>query len=114
MERLELPSGEWVALRDVASLKSRDRDNVVSALSDTAKQGTAYVEISQAVIACMVSEWSFSWPVPALAPGMLGDLSIPDRESLEAAVMPALEVLFPAGKKDDPRDESSPPPASAD
>lgn len=96
---LTLPSGGWVVLRDPMELRAKDRRVVQRAILDPDLKIASALDITDGAICMLVESWTLPYlpdaPLPRTNPGILGELSIADQIVLEAAVEPALKVLFP-------------------
>lgn len=86
--RVELPSGNWVEVRE--NLKGRDKTAVHTAIKvviEDGKQETnaAVVDMMQnALLASIITGWSFPAPIPAMEGGLdaVDDLDIDDHNEL--------------------------------
>lgn len=99
VSNLALPSGGWVVLRDPLELRGKDRRAVQRAILDPNRKVAAALDLTDGTICMLVESWSLPYlpgaPVPRADPSVLDSLTIPDQMALEAAVEPALKVLFP-------------------
>jgi len=93
--RIELPSGNWVEVRE--NLKGKDKSAVQSVvrLFVTAGQeiqdkhelgGDLQFQMRDALLAGTITEWSFDQPIPAVegGPEAVGELDIDDYNELHA------------------------------
>jgi hypothetical protein len=88
--RVELPSGNWVEMRD--NLKGRDRTAVHAALRITVKEGQQGQEVGadlsdrmhDSLLANIITAWSLEAPIPAEQGGAdaVADLDIDDYNEL--------------------------------
>ncbi|MFC8676672.1 hypothetical protein ACFUEN_28805 [Streptomyces griseorubiginosus] len=99
MSRYGLPSGNWVELRDPAELRRGDKKRALKMvpISEDADLSLAtQLEMSDGVIAVMISSWSYGLPLPATAES-LGLLPMEDGNALEELepIQAAHKLLFP-------------------
>ncbi|MFJ8006069.1 hypothetical protein [Streptomyces fagopyri] len=98
-ERLTLPSGAWVELRDPSELRRGDKKR---ALRMVPLKGEAELtlgmptEMADGVIAVMITAWSYMLPLP-VTPESLDQLPMEDGNALEEleAIKAAHKLLFP-------------------
>lgn len=97
MNNVTLPSGNTVTLKEVDSLKQKDRVRVSQTLK--VKNGLTTVDegfnIQDAVLSCLITAWSFELMIPSEKITSLGDLSIEDYDALSLEADKAGPVLFP-------------------
>lgn len=119
--RHTLPSGGWVELRDLNTLKARDHKTILRGISEE-NQGRAIaaaIDMVDQLMILMVTAWSLpygqDWAIPGLCimrdpitgtPAVLDDMTAADYTTLESLVQPAQKVLFPG--KADPTDAENP------
>lgn len=122
MERIELPSGGWVELKDPKTLKARDKKAIMKAVRgvpDAENPVGFAVDISDGLIAHMIENWYVPYleapSIPLLDPSVLDELEIPDYDALTDAIKPAQELLFSDAVTPDDHDKpgSPTPPAAA-
>lgn len=128
--RHDLPSGGWVEIRSLESLKARDSKAVMRSLGkvDVEKVMSMAVDMTDGLIAVMVTDWKIpygdDWAIPSLCimrdaetgtPVVLDELTAQDYSQIQLLVQPAQKVLFPGKPSpDDAADPASPTaPASA-
>lgn len=119
--RHALPSGGWVELRDLSTLKARDHKQILRGIGETDlnKKMSFGVDMTDGLMSVMIVAWSLpygpDWSIPSLCimrdpitgtPVVLDDLQAADYATLEELIMPAQKVLFPA--KADPSDAEDP------
>ncbi|MER8030743.1 hypothetical protein ABTZ78_17490 [Streptomyces bauhiniae] len=97
--RVALPSGQWVELRDPATLLRGDKKRALKMVAfddEGAFTLGTQMDMSDGVIAIMVNAWSFNLPLPATAE-VLDLLPIADGVALEElpAIVEAHKLLFP-------------------
>lgn len=92
---IKLPSGATATLNDPKTLRHKDRKKVMKhANNDTGlMQGLSIVD---GLIALLVAEWSFEFPIPAIRIQVLDELEIPDYDALSLEASKAQKILFPA------------------
>lgn len=119
--RHELPSGGWVELRNLESLRARDTKAVMRSLGkvDLDKVMSMAVDMTDALIAVMVTDWKLpygdDWSIPSLCvmrdaqtgtPVVLEELTAQDYATIRDLMEPAQKLLFPG--KPDPTDAEDP------
>lgn len=108
--RVELPDG-WAELRDPETLTRGDQKAVLKAskLEIDPEAGVARVDgsndedMQDAMLARVITSWSFPLPLPSKVPGSLNKLSIAQGKALGEAVKPHLELIttkVDPGKRD--------------
>lgn len=98
-ETFTLPSGNTVTLRDPKSIRQRDRKKLYEASNSLTGQ-LAAIAMTEAVVALSVEAWSFATlSLPNFNIEVLGDLEIPDYDSLCEKATELIPVLFPATAK---------------
>ena len=112
--RVELPEDQWAEIREPGELRRADEKAVlrVSTLTIDPETRTASVggandqDMEDAMLARVVTGWSFPMPLPKDDPDSLGKLTIAQAHGLAEAVKPHLELITksvnPADKKSDP------------
>lgn len=104
-----LPSGNTVTLRDPKDLKVKDRKKVLK--NSQGQEGLmAALSIVDGLIAILVKDWTFEFPIPSVRIQTLDELSMPDYDLLASEVEKAQELIFPnLGKNEKSEaDENSP------
>ncbi|WP_019059938.1 hypothetical protein [Streptomyces prunicolor] len=99
MSRIALPSGEWVELRDPATLRRGDKKRALKMVpigEDVDLSMATQVEMADGVLAVMITAWSYALPLPVTAES-LELLSMEDGNFLEEneTIKEAHKVLFP-------------------
>ncbi|MFJ6540493.1 hypothetical protein ACIQMP_07595 [Streptomyces sp. NPDC091385] len=118
--RIALPSGNWVELRDIASLRRGDKKKALKMVplgEDMDLSMGTQMDMSDGVFAVMVTAWSFDLPVP-VHPEALELLPLDDSTALEELplIKEAHKLLFPqepAKTADQVADPASPTEPSA-
>lgn len=109
-ERVDLPSGGWVALKDPRHVTIRGRRPVVDLMGRLEGLGPAGIDEMLCVGgATLIAQWSFDQPITA---DTIGDLiDVEDADVLLKAIMPLVTKLAPDLTVDDVADPDSPTPA---
>jgi len=95
---IKLPSGATVVLRDPQSLIVKDRNKIYEA--SEGKEGVMQaLALTNAIVACLVKEWSFDLLPPSVKAESLEELSIADYDALVEESADAQEVIFPSFSK---------------
>jgi hypothetical protein len=114
-DRVTLPSGAWVQLRDPQTLRRGDKQKALRAVNDTEGGDVgAALDLINGLLAVLIIDWSYPFPVPSETPASLDLVPLEDDDALSEAVEPARVLLFP-GKPDpkDAKDSASPTEPSA-
>jgi hypothetical protein len=94
-KEIKLPSGATVTLKDPKELRIKDRKRVIEvADSETTDLKKAMV-LGDAIIAMLVTDWSFDYIIPSVKIDSLGELEIADYDALVDATKDAQKFLFP-------------------
>jgi hypothetical protein len=112
----ELPSGNWVMLRDPKLLTRGDKKAMVKQANAEGLTAidSGYV-IYELLAAKLITNWSYPMPLPADDPGYLDALPIEDDTPLSELIEPARQLLFPSPvSPDDHGDPRSPTEASGE
>ena len=113
MARHELPSGGWVELRDVDTLRARDRKNVMRNVHDPEDGRTiaSLIEMGDGVLAMMVTAWELPYlenaPLPSVDLSVLEELTLPDETELQRLCAPAAKLVVTRSEPD-PSDHDDP------
>ncbi|MEU2426894.1 hypothetical protein ABZ619_38780 [Streptomyces sp. NPDC007851] len=106
-ERVKLPSGGWVQLRDPQTLRRGDKQRAMRAIkSGDSSEVAQSLDLINGLLAVLIIDWSYPFPVPSEAPGSLELIPLEDDDALNEAIEPARAVLFP--DKPDPKDAADP------
>ncbi|MEW2301972.1 hypothetical protein AB0958_18695 [Streptomyces sp. NPDC006655] len=106
-ERVKLPSGGWVQLRDPQTLRRGDKQRAMRAIKSVEGGDVGQsLDLLNGLLTVLILDWSYPMPVPSEAPGSLELIPLEDDEALNEAIEPARAVLFP--EKPDPKDVADP------
>lgn len=100
-KEIKLPSGATVKIRDLNTLKQKDRMRLFPE-NESQEGNPAYrgYKMFDNTIAVIVEDWSFDDLIlPSIKPEILGELDIPDYDALVAEATEALAILFPKTSK---------------
>src|SRR5215472_16282823 len=109
--RVEIPDGQWAEIRGPETLTRKDEKHVLKASTVTIDPESRTVMTSgaesqileDAMLARVITDWSFPHPLPIAQPGSLDLLSLDQAHALAEAVRPHLELItvkLDPGKKD--------------
>jgi len=92
--KITLPSGATVTLKDAKELKVKDRNRIMYAGDgDTsAKRGIA---ISNALLVTIIEDWSYDLLIPSVKEDSIEELPIPDYVALMKQTDSLTKELFP-------------------
>jgi hypothetical protein len=93
--KVELPSGGWATFKDATTLRVKDRKKILKNANNEEGLMQA-LSIVDGLIACLVEEWSFEAPIPAIKITTLEDLTMADYDVLADEAGKAQKILFPA------------------
>lgn len=93
-KRIELPSGGWAQFKDASTLRVRDRKKIIKH-SNTETGIMAALNMVDGILACLITEWSFEMPIPAIKLAALEELTMADYDSLSEQAEEAQRILFP-------------------
>jgi hypothetical protein len=114
-ERIKLPSGAWIQLRDAHTLRRGDRQRVLRTVQNTDNDMGAGLDIINGLLRVLVIDWSYALPLPGESPDSLDLLPLEDDDAITEAIEPIRKMLFP--EKPDPvkdaKDPASPTEPSA-
>jgi hypothetical protein len=106
-ERVPLPSGAWVQLRDPHTLRRGDKQKAMRAVQDTDAGDLAQaLDLINGLLTVLIIDWSYPFPIPSEAPASLDLVPLEDDDALSESVEPARVMLFPG--KPDPKDAADP------
>ena len=105
-----MPSGNWVVLCDPRELKRRDKKEIIRAANaDGISAIDSGYAVTEGLMAKLVTEWSYPFPIPAEDPASLDEIPAADEGPLFELLEPARLLLFPKPvTPDDHADERSP------
>jgi hypothetical protein len=106
-ERVPLPSGAWVQLRDPHTLRRGDKQRAMRAVKDTegGELGQA-LDLINGLLQVLIIDWSYPLPIPGESPASLDLVPLEDDEALSEAVESARQLFFP--EKPNPKDAKDP------
>jgi hypothetical protein len=99
-KEIKLPSGATVKIRDLNTLKQKDRMRLFPE-NESQEGNPAYrgYKMFDNTIAVIVEDWSFDLVIPSIKSEILGELDVADYDALTEEAKIALEVLFPKTSK---------------
>jgi hypothetical protein len=118
VRHVPLPSGGWAEYRDPATIRAKDKRQIIRAIENPDRAAAASLDITEGVVCMFVERWQIPYlpdaPLPREMPSILGELTIGDYDALIDAARPALAIFFPTSTPDDAGKPGSPTqPASA-
>jgi hypothetical protein len=120
MDRVELPSGGWVELRDPEDLRDGDREDVQRRLGkfDAGKPLHFGWDLVTGLKLALIAAWHIPYlpdpdALPADNPALLRELKIRDADALDPYILKAREMLFPKPASVDDHDDPASPTAPA-
>lgn len=97
MNKITLPSGATVTLRDPKTLKVKDRKRVMQVTDETSGGDlTKALALADALVAILIEDWSFDLIIPSIKLDSLGELSMEDYDYLVEQTKDAQKALFPS------------------
>jgi hypothetical protein len=114
-ERVKLPSGGWVQLRDPHTLRRGEKQRALRSIKADGGDISASLDLINGLLTVLIIAWSYPMPIPSEAAGSLDLIPLEDDDALNEAIEPARAILFP--EKPDPKgaaDPASPTEPSAD
>lgn len=106
--RVDLPSGGWAELRDVAEIRKGHRDRVLKSTDTVDGAFARSIRSADMILALAIEKWSFDLELPSNELTVLDELTIPDYDKLCADVEPWQKALFPDFGGEGVDDPSSP------
>jgi len=94
--KITLPSGATVTLKDPKMLRVKDRKNVLKSAEVDGGELTRAMALGDALVAMMIEEWSFDLLIPSARIDSLGELEMRDYDALVEATKEAQSYLFPS------------------
>ena len=106
--KVTLPSGVTVTLRDPKTIRHKDRKKLFSTL-DAANEGemSRIFAMGDALMILLVEDWSLEAPIPSVNVESLDELEIADYDALVEHTKEIQKVLFPS-LSDTPENQSDP------
>lgn len=116
MDRIELPSGGWIELRDPEDLRDGDREDIQRRIGkiDTDRPLSFGWDMITGLKLVLIAAWHIPYlpdpdTPPADDPTLLRQLRIRDADTLDPYITKARELLFPKpASLDDHEDPASP------
>ena len=107
-QKITLPSGATVTLKDPALLRVKDRKRVLKTADVEGGDLTRALALGDALIAMLIEDWSLDLLVPSLKIDNLDELEMKDYDALVDATKDAQKFLFPSlgetvENEDDPK-----------
>ena len=93
--KISLPSGATVTLKDPSTLKIRDRKKIIKASESESGEMSKAVALGDAILAMMIEDWSFDLLIPSIKIDSIDDLEPADYDALVKATEDASTYLFP-------------------
>ena len=91
-----LPSGATVTLKDPSLLLVKDRKRVLLSAEGEGGDLSRALALGDAIIAMLVTEWSFDLVIPSVRIDSLGELTMADYDALVEHTKDAQNALFPS------------------
>jgi hypothetical protein len=95
-QKITLPSGATVTLKDPASLRVKDRKRVLKTADVEGGDLTRALALGDALIAMLIEDWSLDLLIPSLKIDNLDELEMKDYDALVDATKDAQKFLFPS------------------
>ena len=93
-KKVALPSGGWVVFKDPSTLRVKDRKKVLR--NANGEEGLMQaLSLIDGLIAILVDEWSFEFPIPSIKITVLDELTMADYDVLAEEAGKAQKMLFP-------------------
>lgn len=110
-ERLPMPSGAWIEIRDWRELRRGDKKKALSQVADLDRQVEATYAVADQLLSLLITSWSYpGMQIPSINPDALDQLPFEDDVALMQAVQPAIRALM--GRPAEPTEEQVEDPAS--
>lgn len=106
-KKVTLPSGATVTLKDPSLLRVADRKKVLKSAEVEGGDMTRALALSDALIAMLVTEWSFELIIPSIKIETLDNLEMRDYDALVEHTKDAQSYLFPSLSETD-KNEADP------
>jgi len=106
-EKITLPSGVTVTMKDPKSLRVKDRKRVLKTADVEGGDLTRAMALGDALIAMLIEDWSLDLLIPALKIDNFDELEMADYDALVDATKDAQKYLFPS-LGDTPENEQDP------
>ena len=115
-ERITLPSGNWIALRDWRDLRRGDKKRAIKSVEDPENALGSTYDVLDGLLVLLVENWSYELPLPSVDPTAVERLPLKDDNALIEAIAPAARALFAVEPEPTPEqvaDDASPTGPSA-
>jgi len=93
-QKITLPSGATVTVKDASELKVRDRNRIMRA-GDKTTDAEKGIAIGNALLATIVEDWSYDLLIPSVKEDSIEELPIPDYVALMKQTEDLTQQLFP-------------------
>ena len=94
--KITLPSGATVTLKDPKLLRVKDRKAVLKSSEVEGGDLSRALALGDALVAMMIEDWSFDLILPSIKLESLGELEMRDYDALVDATKDAQSYLFPS------------------
>jgi hypothetical protein len=95
-QKITLPSGATVTLKDPRELRVKDRKRVLKTADVEGGDLTRALALGDALIAMLIEDWSLDLLIPSLKIDNLDELEMKDYDALVDATKDAQKFLFPS------------------
>ena len=95
-QKITLPSGATVTMKDPALLRVKDRKRVLKTADVEGGDLTRALALGDALIAMLIEDWSLDLLIPSLKIDNLDELEMKDYDALVDATKDAQKFLFPS------------------
>lgn len=95
-QKITLPSGATVTLKDPALLRVKDRKRVLKTADVEGGDLTRALALGDALIAMLIEDWSLDLLIPSIKIDNLDELEMKDYDALVDATKDAQKFLFPS------------------
>lgn len=120
MDRIELPSGGWIQLRDPEDFRDGDKEDMMRRIGhvDQDRPIDAGYDLLRELKLALIEDWHIPYlsdpqALPIANPKLLRELKIRDSNALEPYVLAARALLFPAPPSPDQYEDKASPTAPA-
>lgn len=107
-DRITLPSGAWVELRDPSTLLRGDKKKVMRGVEDFDRELAVIYDLTDGLLQVLVTAWSYALPLPSESPASLELLPLADDERLMEITEAARNLLFPGKAEASPEQVADP------
>lgn len=111
--KVTLPSGATVTLKDPTSLRVKDRKKVLKSAEAEGGDLSKALALGDALISMLVEDWSFDLIIPSIKIETLDELTMADYDALVEFTKDAQKYLFP-NLSDTDENEADPKAPTAD